>query len=235
MRINPKENIYGQYKVSPDISITHRAIILGALAKGKTYIINPCLNDDTYTSIACIKKLGAKAKVKNGVIEIKPPKAINGDIRVDCGRSETLMRFLCGVAAGSGIGVELTGDKWLCQRPMRNVKEPLEAMGATVALKNYSVPPILVEGATVRPIDYFLPIGSSQGRRQSDDKRGFALEKSYGKSLKRDGRGYYGGRKRELRNFKQKRDKRLENFRLRRFHRGDVFPCAGAFVGQSGM
>lgn len=162
MRINPKENIYGQYKVSPDISITHRAIILGALAKGKTYIINPCLNDDTYTSIACIKKLGAKAKVKNGVIEIKPPKAINGDIRVDCGRSETLMRFLCGVAAGSGIGVELTGDKWLCQRPMRNVKEPLEAMGATVALKNYSVPPILVEGATVRPIDYFLPIGSSQ-------------------------------------------------------------------------
>ena len=44
MRINPKENIYGQYKVSPDISITHRAIILGALAKGKTYIINPCLH-----------------------------------------------------------------------------------------------------------------------------------------------------------------------------------------------
>lgn len=162
MRINPKNNIYGQYKVSPDISITHRAIILGALANGKTYIINPCLNDDTYTSLACIKRLGAKAKVKNGVIEIKPPKAINDDIRVDCGRSETLMRFLCGVAAGSGIGVELTGDKWLCQRPMRNVKEPLEAMGATVALKNYSVPPILVEGATVRPIDYFLPIGSSQ-------------------------------------------------------------------------
>ena len=45
---------------------------------------------------------------------------------------------------------------------MRNVKEPLEAMGATVALKNYTVPPILVEGETVRPIDYVMPIGSSQ-------------------------------------------------------------------------
>ena len=72
------------------------------------------------------------------------------------------MRFLCGIAAGSGMRLELTGDRRLCQHSMRNVKEPLEAMGATVALKNYSVPPILVEGETVRPIDYFLPIGSSQ-------------------------------------------------------------------------
>lgn len=162
MRINSKDNIFGQYSVSPDPSVTLRALILGSVAKGKTYVINPCLNDDSYTAISCIKKLGAKVRVKNNVIEIKPPKYISGGARIDCERSETIMRFLCGIAAGSGLRLELTGDKWLCQRSMRNVKEPLEAMGATVALKNYSVPPILVEGETVRPIDYFLPIGSSQ-------------------------------------------------------------------------
>lgn len=162
MRINPKENIFGQYVVSPDPSITHRALILGCVAKGRTYVVNPCLNDNSYTIVSCIKKLGAKVKIKNGVAEIKPPKALASGARVDCERSESVMRFLCGIAAGSGIRIELTGDKWLCQRPMRNVKEPLEAMGATVALKNYSVPPILVEGETVRPIDYFLPVGSSQ-------------------------------------------------------------------------
>ncbi len=162
MRINSKENVFARYAVSPDPSITHRALILGCIAKGKTYVINPCLNDNSRTAISCIKKLGAKVKIKNGVVEIKPPKTLASGGRFDCERSETVMRFLCGIAAGSGIRIELTGDKWLCQRPMRSVKEPLETMGATVALKNYSVPPILVEGETVRPIDYFLPIGSSQ-------------------------------------------------------------------------
>ncbi len=162
MRINSRGKIIAQYSVSPDPSVTHRALILGCIAKGKTYVINPCMNDESRAAISCIKKLGAKVKIKNGVVEIKPPKTLSGGGRIDCECSETVMRFLCGIAAGSGMRLELTGDRRLCQRPMRNVKEPLEAMGATVALKNYSVPPILVEGETVRPIDYFLPIGSSQ-------------------------------------------------------------------------
>ena len=162
MRINSREKIFAQYSVSPDPSITHRALILGCIAKGKTYVINPCLNNESRAAISCIKKLGAKVKIKNGVVEIKPPKMLSSGGRIDCECSETVMRFLCGIAAGSGMRLELTGDRRLCQHSMRNVKEPLEAMGATVALKNYSVPPILVEGETVRPIDYFLPIGSSQ-------------------------------------------------------------------------
>ncbi len=162
MRINPKENIYGRFNVPSDQSITHRALLLGCIAKGKTYVINPSMNEETSTVISCIKKAGAKVKIKKGVIEVKPTKKIESGLRFDCGSSETLMRFLCGLVAGSGVRAELTGDKWLCQRSMRNVKEPLEAMGATVALKNYTVPPILVEGETVRPIDYVMPIGSSQ-------------------------------------------------------------------------
>ena len=162
MRINPKENVYGRFNVPSDQSITHRALLLGCIAKGKTYVINPSMNEETSTVISCIKKAGAKVKIKKDVIEVKPTKKIESGLRFDCGSSETLMRFLCGLVAGSGVRAELTGDKWLCQRSMRNVKEPLEAMGATVALKNYTVPPILVEGETVRPIDYVMPIGSSQ-------------------------------------------------------------------------
>ncbi len=162
MKISPKENIYARFWVPSDQAITHRALLLGGIAKGKTYVVNPSANDETYAAISCLKKIGAKVKAKRGLIEIKPTKRIETGLKIDCGKSETVMRFLCGLAAGSGVRVELTGDKWLCQRPMRNVKEPLEAMGATVALRNYSVPPVLVEGSGVRAIDYVMDVGSSQ-------------------------------------------------------------------------
>ena len=162
MRIRSKENLYGEYVVPSDKSITSRAIILGTIAKGKTYVINPIMCSDTQTMISCVKRLGAKVRVKDKIIEIRRPKKFRDNQRFDCGNSGTTLRFLCGVAAGSKIKAVLTGDKSLNQRPMRKIKEPLEAMGATVALKNYSVPPVLVEGENVREIDYPMTIGSSQ-------------------------------------------------------------------------
>ena len=63
MRINSREKIFAQYSVSPDPSITHRALILGCISKGKTYVINPCLNNESRAAISCIKKLGAKVKI----------------------------------------------------------------------------------------------------------------------------------------------------------------------------
>ena len=68
MRINPKENVYGRFNVPSDQSITHRALLLGCIAKGKTYVINPSMNEETSTVISCIKKAGAKVKIKKGVI-----------------------------------------------------------------------------------------------------------------------------------------------------------------------
>ena len=153
MRIFPKENVYGEFTVPSDKSITERAIILGSLAAGKTYIVNPIANDETSSLATCMKKLGAKIRVKNGIMEIRCAKKIRSEQRLDCGDSAAVMRFLCGVAAGSGVRAILTGSKSLCQMPMRQVKEPLEKMGATVALTRYSVPPVLVEGAKVRPVE----------------------------------------------------------------------------------
>ena len=162
MRIHPKENLYGEYTVPSDKSITSRAIILGSIAKGKTLVINPLLCEDAQTMINCVKKLGAKVKVKGRVLEIKSAKKLRDGVRFDCGNSGTTLRFLCGLVAGSGLKAVLSGNKELNQRSMRSIKEPLEKMGATVALFNYKNPPVLVEGETVRNIDYPMEIGSSQ-------------------------------------------------------------------------
>ncbi len=161
MKILPKENLYGEFIVPPDKSITERAIVLGGVATGKTYLVNPILNDEIYTMITCMKKLGAKIRLKNGIMEIKSAKKLRSEQRLDCGDSATILRYLCGITAGSGVRAILTGSKSLCQIPMRQVKEPLEKMGATVALTRYSVPPVLVEGASVRPVEYDMPIGFS--------------------------------------------------------------------------
>lgn len=162
MKIFPRDNLYGEYAVPPDKSITHRAIMLGALAKGKTTIINPFMCQDTQSLLSCVKKLGAKVSVKKSHIEIRGAKRLSAVQKFDCGNSAIALRFLCGVIAGRGGRAVLTGNRQLCRKPLREIKEPLEKMGATVALTDYVSAPVLVESSGVRAIDYDLPHGNSQ-------------------------------------------------------------------------
>ncbi|MBR2385499.1 MAG: hypothetical protein IKA99_07845 [Clostridia bacterium] len=74
MKIHSKENLYGIYSVPSDKSITSRAIVLGSIAKGKTYVVNPLMCEDTLTVANCMKKLGAKVKLKGRILEIKSVK-----------------------------------------------------------------------------------------------------------------------------------------------------------------
>ncbi|MBQ4099195.1 MAG: 3-phosphoshikimate 1-carboxyvinyltransferase [Clostridia bacterium] len=162
MKIHSKENLYGEYTVPSDKSITSRAIMLGGIAKGKTYVIDPLMCEDVLTMISCVKKLGAKVKLKGRILEIKSAKKLKSGLKFDCGNSGTTLRFLCGVASGGNISAILTGDKALQKRQMRELQEPLQKMGATVSLQRGGVPPIYVHGATLRPIDYPLHTASSQ-------------------------------------------------------------------------
>ncbi|MBQ7374118.1 MAG: 3-phosphoshikimate 1-carboxyvinyltransferase [Clostridia bacterium] len=162
MKIHSKENLYGEYTVPSDKSITSRAIMLGGIAKGKTYVIDPLMCADVLTMISCVKKLGAKVKLKGRILEIKSAKKLKSGLKFDCGNSGTTLRFLCGVASGGNISAILTGDKALQKRQMRELQEPLQKMGATVSLQRGGVPPIYVHGATLRPIDYPLHTASSQ-------------------------------------------------------------------------
>lgn len=162
MKIHSKENLYGVYSVPSDKSITSRAIVLGGIAKGKTYVVNPLMCEDTETVANCMRKLGAKVKLKGRILEIKSAKKLKSGLKFDCGNSGTALRFLCGVASGANISAILTGDGELKKRPMRALQEPLQKMGATVALQKGGLPPVYVHGAKLRPIDYPLHTASSQ-------------------------------------------------------------------------
>lgn len=71
MKIFPRGNLFGEYAVPPDKSITHRAIILGTIAKGKTTIINPLINQETLSILSCVKRMGAKVSVKKNISKSK--------------------------------------------------------------------------------------------------------------------------------------------------------------------
>ena len=168
MKIHSKENLYGEYTVPSDKSITSRAIMLGSIAKGKTYIVNPLMCTDAQTMISCVKKFGAKVKLKGRILEIKSAKKIRSGQKYDCGNSATALRLLCGVLAGSRVNAVLSGDKSLNKRSMTSIKDPLESMGLTVALMRYSYPPVLLEqprdGRGIKPFESFVPIKSSQAK-----------------------------------------------------------------------
>ncbi len=162
MKVHSKENLYGEYTVPSDKSITSRAISLGSIAKNKTYIIDPHICEDTNALINCARKLGAKVRLKGRILEIRGTKKIKSGLRFDCGNSGTTLRFMCGITAGSGVEAVLTGGKLLLQREMYAIKSPIEKMGAGVSLARGGVPPVLVSGRSIRAIDYPLNTASSQ-------------------------------------------------------------------------
>ena len=163
MRIYPKEKLNGIYFVPSDKYALHCALILSAIVKGKTTIIARADHTDVAQTAACIKRLGARIKRKGDAIEVRGVRNLKeGTYRFECGNSGSTMRLMCGVAAGADINAVLVGGKTLSKRSMQGVKEPLEMMGATVALTDYTVPPIWLEGAKVRPIKYELPCPVAQ-------------------------------------------------------------------------
>lgn len=140
-------SLKGKVLLSGDKSVTHRAIILAALADGPTSLenISGCVDvTNTLTAFLGLDAIGYK---KTGrTLKITPGPWTRGDYSIDCGNSGTTMRLLTGVlAAMPGVNVRLTGDASLMKRPMDRVAEPLSAMGAGIATNN-GLPPVEIEG-----------------------------------------------------------------------------------------
>ena len=155
----------GKPKIPGDKSISHRALILGALAHGETQITNLLDADDVRSTAQCLKDLGVNIW-KNGPItrvmglgrsEFTPPQK-----PLDCGNSGTTIRLLMGVLAGRNLTVELTGDESLKIRPMKRVSAPLTQMGAQFQLTHENHPPIRVIGASLRGTIHPLQVASAQ-------------------------------------------------------------------------
>ena len=155
----------GSVRVPGDKSLSHRALILAALADGRSRVRGLLDSADVRSTAGALGALGASIEWHDGeaLIEghgrrgLRPPTQ-----DLDCGNSGTTTRLLAGVVAGHPFGARFIGDESLSRRPMKRIKQPLEAMGATVELERGDGLPMVVRGADLHPVVWETPIASAQ-------------------------------------------------------------------------
>ena len=161
------KKIEGQISVPGDKSISHRAIILGAIAQGETRVYHFLHGQDCLNTLECMSALGVKIeKINHSMLKIKGM-GLHGlkkpDHILDVGNSGTTIRLLAGLLSGQQFNTVITGDNSLKKRPMQRVIQPLSLMGAKIkgtANKGYA--PLNVTGNQLKGITYTLPIASAQ-------------------------------------------------------------------------
>ncbi len=164
-RVEPAISLVGHIAVPGDKSISHRAVLLGAVAEGETTIGGFGRSRDTEATIAAVRTLGVEVLEDDAdtlrVRGVGLGKLAPSSGPIDCRNAGTLLRLLAGLAAGQEGRFELTGDESLRRRPMERIAEPLRRMGAEVSTEN-GCPPLVVEGRPLRGIRYELPVASAQ-------------------------------------------------------------------------
>ena len=164
MRIDPAAAVRGDIAVPGDKSISHRALLLGAIADGDSRIDGFGASKDTLSTLAAVRALGAGVDVEDERVRIEGA-GLRGlrepGAALDCGNAGTLMRLLPGILAGQDGRFELVGDESLSTRPMERVAEPLRAMGARVETTDGHAP-FVVEGGALEPVRWELPVASAQ-------------------------------------------------------------------------
>jgi 3-phosphoshikimate 1-carboxyvinyltransferase len=168
LRVRPPGPLRGEVTVPGDKSITHRALLLGALADGTTEIADPLDGADCRATVRAVAALGIAVEAEPGTplwrVHGKGLGGLSEPIDVlDCGNSGTTMRLLAGVLAGQAFFGVLTGDASLRQRPMRRVLDPLVRMGAEAwGRQGGAYPPIAIRGGALSGTDAVLPVASAQ-------------------------------------------------------------------------
>lgn len=159
-----KKNVLsGEITIPPDKSISHRALIFGALSKGIVEIKNLSLGADCLATLKIFEKLGVKYKfISKRNLILDSSNGFNApQIPLDCGNSGTTTRLLAGFFAAQNFDVELFGDKSLSKRPMKRIIEPLTKMGAEIISTDNKLP-LKIKGKKLEGITYFSPIASAQ-------------------------------------------------------------------------
>jgi 3-phosphoshikimate 1-carboxyvinyltransferase len=167
-RVSPAARIDGDVDVPGDKSISHRALILGSVAKGRTYIGNASPAADVLATVACLRACGAWVRdfppgryALDGAgpgVSLRSPDGV-----LDCANSGTTMRLLAGVLAGSDCDATLDGDASLRRRPMMRVVDPLRAMGAEIDASPEGTAPLRVRGTrSLEGVTWRSPVASAQ-------------------------------------------------------------------------
>ena len=157
----------GRIRVPGDKSISHRALMFGALAEGRTRISGLLEGEDVLRTAAAMRALGAEV-VRGDPGEWQVHGQGRGHLRepadvIDMGNSGTAARLICGILASHPIFAVLTGDASLRGRPMKRVTDPLSACGARFTGRAGGRLPLAIEGAaSPKPLNYRLPVASAQ-------------------------------------------------------------------------
>jgi 3-phosphoshikimate 1-carboxyvinyltransferase len=157
----------GSVRVPGDKSISHRAVILGAIAEGASHVGNFLPSADCGATVEVVRALGVEIEEDGsvglvvrgrGLAGLREPEGV-----LDCVRSGTTMRLLAGLLAGQPFLSLLSGEAQLRRRPMGRVVEPLRQMGAVVlGREGGKKPPLAIQGGNLRGLEYTLPVASAQ-------------------------------------------------------------------------
>jgi 3-phosphoshikimate 1-carboxyvinyltransferase len=165
LTVQPGGALRGQARVPGDKSISHRALLLGALAEGDGRVEGFLPSGDCMASLGCLRGLGVQVEQHSptaltihgrGLRGLQPPAG-----PLSCLRSGTTMRLLAGILAGQPFESVLTGEDQLLRRPMGRIVEPLARMGADITATDGRAP-LVVRGRALQAIEYSLPVASAQ-------------------------------------------------------------------------
>jgi 3-phosphoshikimate 1-carboxyvinyltransferase len=164
--ITPGGALQGRLRVPGDKSISHRALMFGAIAEGVTEIEGFLDGADCLNTLAAIRALGMQVDAASatslkvhgrGLYGLRAPKT-----SLDCGNSGTAMRLFMGLLAGQGFDTTLVGDESLSRRPMQRVIDPLSAMGAKLESRGGLAPVTLHAVKPLKPARHVLKVASAQ-------------------------------------------------------------------------
>jgi 3-phosphoshikimate 1-carboxyvinyltransferase len=166
-RAAPGGRLSGTLRVPGDKSISHRSIMLGALAEGETRVSGFLEGEDSLATLRAFRAMGVQIDGPEqgevriagvGMRGLRPPSGA-----LDLGNSGTSMRLMAGLLAGQGLDLTLVGDASLSRRPMRRVTEPLARMGARIETAEGGTAPLhLLPVEQLHGIDYHMPVASAQ-------------------------------------------------------------------------
>jgi 3-phosphoshikimate 1-carboxyvinyltransferase len=164
MRVEPAASLVGHVVVPGDKSISHRAVLIGALGEGETQVHGFGRAGDTQATLEGVRALGVEIEDVDDDELVVHGVGLRGlrAGRVDCGNSGTLMRLLAGVVAGQDGEFALTGDESLSTRPMERIAEPLQRMGAIVETTDGHAPLVIRGSGGLHGIDVEPEVASAQ-------------------------------------------------------------------------
>jgi 3-phosphoshikimate 1-carboxyvinyltransferase len=164
--IHPASPVKGEIVVPGDKSISHRSVMLGAIANGVTTVRGFLRGEDNMATMGAFRAMGVRIEDDGETVAIHG-QGLHGlkepaDI-VDCGNSGTSIRLLTGLLAGQSFFSVVTGDQYLRKRPMKRVVEPLTRMGARIMGRDKgTLAPLAISGGALNAIGYESPVSSAQ-------------------------------------------------------------------------